>query len=72
MAPRVPVISSVFVFVVTVDNCGVVAQPPSIWAVSLVGVGGGLWFGSGPESHDVYFKLKRCGFQLFHIIRSVS
>lgn len=39
MAQRVPLISSVFVFIVTVDNCGVVAQPPSIWAVSLGGCG---------------------------------
>lgn len=32
----------------------------------------GLWFGTGPECHDVYPKLKSCGFPLLHIISSVS
>lgn len=32
----------------------------------------GLWFGTGPECHDVYPKLKSCGFLLLHIISSVS
>lgn len=32
----------------------------------------GLWFGTGPECHDVYSKLKSCGFPLLHIISSVS
>lgn len=50
------------------ENCEVAAEPWSIWSVSL----GGCGFGKGPGCHDVYFRLKSCGFLLLlHIINSV-